>query len=385
MGAFTDLVFGWEVFGFGVSILLFVGGLMVSDEFKHFKAARVSFMCAGAWTYGKVLMWGALTSESFKLRAIVVAIACAAVGVGLVELMRVTTKRERLAAHEPLPATPDLSSIASDLEAIKKNTTPVPDRHLTIDQIQYLRARLKGHKKQPLRVSFLVGDVESQRYAQEFVSVLGSPPLDWEAGLGLPSQFNFSGVAVAVQDPTDVPPAAEDVASSLEALGIKVLRVPAFNAVSIDGNRASPIFSLWISAKGETTPQPRNRMRLHVRYVDTGTPVESMKNSDLRAAAHDLGDAMRAFEADNKEQLASEWHIAGRPLEKGSYRFVFEGYRKRALAIRAELWRRLNSQPATTFALDADYLGGAAPVTDAANYLDELAKQLPDDVSAKRP
>jgi hypothetical protein len=371
-----DSLFDWVLVGFGVPILIGVGLGLLADEFKEFKAARICFYLAAAWVCGKVLMWSWSTQDKFVVKALIGFFIFGTVGVALIGLLHLTTKREKTIAREENPVGPDLSSIANDVGAIKRNTTPIPDRHLTIEQIEYLQMNLKKHRKQPVRVSFFFGDMESQKYAHEIVQVLASPQLGWEAGLGSPSQFEFSGIAIAAQDPTDVPPAAEALASSLEALGIKILRIPKSNRVSIDGRKPNPIFDIWISSKGETVLPSRNKLRLNFRDVDSETPVASMSNTDLEAAVHNLADDMRTFEATNKEQFANEWHISGKPLEKGSYRLVFEAYRKRALDVRSELWKRLNSQPATNFALDADYLGGAAPITDAANYLDELANQL---------
>jgi hypothetical protein len=159
--------------------------------------------------------------------------------------------------------------------------------------------------------------VESQQFAQEFVSVLKSPPLAWDASSGLPMQFNFSGIAIAVQDPTDVPPAAESLASALESLGIKVLRTPQSNSVNIDGNRANPIFDVWISKKGDSPLPPRNKVRLNVPPIDSESPVAAMSNADLTTAAHSLAEAMRAFESSNREEFATEWHISGKPIPKG--------------------------------------------------------------------
>jgi hypothetical protein len=371
-----EWLFDWVLVTFVVSILIGAGFTLLADEFKEFKAAKACFYLAAAWLCGKTLMWSSTTQDRFVVKALIGFFLFGTVGVALIGALHLTTNREKSVAREVSPVGPDLSSIAEDVATIKKNTTPVPNRHLTIDQIQYLQAGLKGHKKQPVNVSFLIGDVESQKYAQEIVDVLNSPPLGWEAGLGLPSQFNFSGIAIAVQDPTEVPPAAEALGSSLETLGIKILRVPQSNAVSIDGNKASPIFYVWISKQGETVLPPRKKMRLNVPLVNSKTPAGQMPNADLEATAHELADAMRVFETTNKGQFVNEWHISGKPLEEGSYRFVFETYRKRAMDVRSELWKRLNAQPATTFALDADYLGGPAPITDAANYLDDLAKQL---------
>jgi hypothetical protein len=385
MQVVLEWLFDWLVFGFGVPIIIGVGFGLLADEFKEFRAARICFYLVALWIFGKVLMWAWLSPDRFAVKAIVGFVVFGAVGVGLIGILSLTTKREQAVSREATHASPELSSISSDLETIKKNTTPVPDRHLTIEQVRFLQTHLKGHQKQPVRISYLIGNIESQQYAQEFVGVLGSPPLKWDAGLGLPSQFNFSGMAVAVQDPTAVPPAAEALALSLETLGMKILRTPQSNAVSIDGNKANPIFSLWISNKGEPVMPFRRKIRLYTRHVNSEIPAESMSISDLRDAAHDLADAMRSFEVANKEQFSNEWHIEGQPLEKGSYRFVFETYRKRALEIRSELWKRLNSQPATTSALDADYLGGPSPIADAANYLDELTKQLKDETPTKQP
>jgi hypothetical protein len=377
MQVVLEWLFDWLLVSIVVPTLIGVGLTLLADEFKQFRAARVCFYLATAWIFGKALMWSWSTQDRFLAKALIGFFVFGIVGVALIGVLHLTANREKAVAREASPAGPDLSAIANDVAEIKKNTTPVPERHLTIEQIQYLQANLERYGKQPVRVSFLIGDVESQKYAQEIVSVLASPPLRWEAGLGLPSQFNFSGVAVAVQDPTEVPPAAEALASSLEALGVKILRIPQSNAVSIDGNKASPIFEVWISNRGgDTVLPPRKKMELDVRHVSSETPVATMSSTDLEAAAHDLADAMRTFEATNKVQFANEWHISGKPLQGGSYRFAFETYRKRALEIRSELWKRLNSQPATTFALDADYLGGPSPITDAANYLEELAKQL---------
>ncbi len=148
--------------------------------------------------------------------------------------------------------------------------------------------------------------------------------------------------------------------------------------VSIDGNKASPIFYLLISKKGETTFPSRTKQRLQVRYVKTDAAIDKLSNKELKSVTQDLVDAMRSFEANNKDGFENEWHVIGTPQEKGSYRYAFEQYRKRALEVRAELWKRLQSQPATTIALDADSLAGASPITDAANYLETLSRQLPD-------
>jgi len=89
-----DLVFDWLVFGFGVPILIGTGFTLLADEFRQFRAARVCFTVAAVWLFGKVAMWGILTSEKFSIRAGVTALVCAIVGVGLVEAIRLTANRE---------------------------------------------------------------------------------------------------------------------------------------------------------------------------------------------------------------------------------------------------------------------------------------------------
>src|SRR5271155_4120163 len=190
MHVVLDWLFDWLVFGFGVPILIGVGFTLLADEFKEFKAARVCFYLAAAWVCGKALMWSWSSQDSFVLKAVVGFFVFGIVGVALIGALRLAVKREHSVSRDASPAGPDLSSIASDLAAIKQNTTPIPDRHLTIDQIQYLQRNLKGHQKQPVQVSFLIGDVESQKYAAEVVNVLTSPPLRWQATMGLPSQSN---------------------------------------------------------------------------------------------------------------------------------------------------------------------------------------------------
>ncbi len=94
MRALLDLIFDWLAFGFGVPILIGVGFALLADEFKAFKAARICFYIVAAWICGKVLMWSVFSSERFSLRAIVIFVVCGVVGVGLSEVLRLTTARE---------------------------------------------------------------------------------------------------------------------------------------------------------------------------------------------------------------------------------------------------------------------------------------------------
>src|SRR5947209_10177092 len=89
-----DLIFGDLVFGLGMSLLVTAGGLLLSDEFKRFGAAKVCFYLAAAWICGRVLMWSVFTSEDFYTRAFATFLAFGIVGVGLTEAVRATNHRE---------------------------------------------------------------------------------------------------------------------------------------------------------------------------------------------------------------------------------------------------------------------------------------------------
>lgn len=71
---------------------------MLADEFKEYKAARWCFWISAVWLWGKMLMWSVFSSEAFSIRAIIVFLVCGVVGIGLMESLRLTTKRERLTA-----------------------------------------------------------------------------------------------------------------------------------------------------------------------------------------------------------------------------------------------------------------------------------------------
>jgi hypothetical protein len=250
-------------------------------------------------------------------------------------------------------------------------------RRLTAEQIQHLQERLRRFSGQPIQISYLVGDVESQAYASEFAAALGS--IGWAVGTGLPSMFNFAGIAVRVQDSTDVPEAAEGLAEAIEGLGITVQRTRTPDKTEINGNRPSIRFDLWISKKGGSAVVARSLKPLHVPRMSANAStvrVETMPDQVLVAAAREIADSMRGFESLNQEQLANEWRVDNNPIVPGSYRYVFEAYRARAIQIRDELWRRSGADKAATNALDADTLAGPSPITDAANYLDVLAGKL---------
>jgi hypothetical protein len=177
------------------------------------------------------------------------------------------------------------------------------------------------------------------------------------------------------------------MAQTLEANGIKVLRVRA-SGVTINGSSASPEFSLFVSKKGELTVFPPSHMPLVAPILGAdlaSAQLASLSQAELAALAHKLASVMRQFENANKEQLENEWRVVSQPVLTGSYRGVFETYRQRAMEVRGEIWKRLGEPKAITFALDDDALVGASPITDAANYLDELASKLESMNAVKRP
>jgi hypothetical protein len=90
------LIFNEWLVGFGVPILVGIGLTLVSDEFKKFQAARMCFIIATVWVYGRVLMWSVFTSQSFYARAFVTFLAFGIVGVILTEGLRAASQRENL-------------------------------------------------------------------------------------------------------------------------------------------------------------------------------------------------------------------------------------------------------------------------------------------------
>jgi hypothetical protein len=250
-------------------------------------------------------------------------------------------------------------------------------RGLTDEQIHLLQGKLGRFARQSVEISYLIGDVESQTYANEFAGALRS--IGRAAGLGSPSMFNFAGLAIRVQDPTDVPEAAEAMAEAIEVMGIPVQRIHTSNRVEINGNRPSRGFDLYVSKKGERAVAPRRSTPLSIpRISETAAraDVGVMPDKLLVVATREFASAMRGFEASNREQLAHEWRVQSHPIMPGSYRYVFEEYRMRAVQIRNELLRRSAVDKASLSALDADTLAGVSPITDAANYLDTLAVKL---------
>jgi hypothetical protein len=146
---FVHALFSWELLGIGVSTLLTAGFALVTDV-RTFKAARVCFILAAAWLIGKVAVWGIFTSERLSVRVSVTALVCAAVGVGLVETVRLASSREATVARTE----PDQGSNKPTLGAVghaeKEFTTRTPKellafyRNVTPLQADSLIAPFKG-------------------------------------------------------------------------------------------------------------------------------------------------------------------------------------------------------------------------------------------------
>ncbi len=135
-------LFSWEVLSVGVGVLTAAGFALLADEFKQFSAARVCFSVSAVWLFGKVVMWSIFTSAKFSIRAGLTALVCAAIGIGVVEIMRLTASREAVVAREteltqasaPLSSSPPVSGLLireftnrtpRELLAFYENVTPL--------------------------------------------------------------------------------------------------------------------------------------------------------------------------------------------------------------------------------------------------------------------
>ena len=80
-------------------ILIGAGFTLPADEYKEYRAARVCFWAAAVWVWGKALMWSVFSSEVFGIRAVAVFFVCGIVGIGLMESLRLTTRREQFTSQ----------------------------------------------------------------------------------------------------------------------------------------------------------------------------------------------------------------------------------------------------------------------------------------------
>lgn len=159
---------------------------------------------------------------------------------------------ERAAAAQERAAEANKKAEEERLARLKIEERLAP-RRMTAEQIRHLQERLGQFSGQPVRISYLIGDVESQAYGSQFTEVLTS--IGWQVASGLPSMFNFAGIAIGAQDTTDVPEAAEAMAKALETAGITVQRTRS-SGMEVNGNRASRGFDLFVSKKGNSPVVP---------------------------------------------------------------------------------------------------------------------------------
>jgi Leucine-rich repeat (LRR) protein len=94
-----EIVFNEWVIGFCVPILIGAAFTLLADEFREYKAARVCFWSAAILVGGKAIMWSVFSSEVFSIRAVAVFFICGIVGIGLMESLRLTTRREQLTSQ----------------------------------------------------------------------------------------------------------------------------------------------------------------------------------------------------------------------------------------------------------------------------------------------
>ncbi len=114
MKILLEYIFDWLPFGIGAPIFIGLGFTLLADEFKAFTAARVFFYLAATWILGKVFMWAYFTSNEFRIRAVIAFLIFGCVGVGLIEALRLTNRREvRNSLSPESPGQPSNSSSES--------------------------------------------------------------------------------------------------------------------------------------------------------------------------------------------------------------------------------------------------------------------------------
>jgi hypothetical protein len=289
---------------------------------------------------------------------------------------RIALANERAAIADQRAAEANRTAEGEKLARLKIEERLAP-RQLTSEQAQQLQTKLRQYGGQSVEISYLIGDVESQVYADEIAHALGQA--GWKVSPGLPKMFNFAGIAVRVQDPTAVPEPAEALAKAFEELAITVQRIYTPNKVEINGSSPAMAFDLWVSKKGGAALTATSPMPLVVPQIDQFAMkgnLGGMSNEDLARVTRALAQAMRAFETANREQFGNEWHVVTHQVSPGSYRDVFEQYRARAIAIRDEIRKRSGDDRMTTFALDDDTLAGGSQIAAAADYLEILANRV---------
>jgi hypothetical protein len=252
------------------------------------------------------------------------------------------------------------------------------ERHLSLEQSNYLIAALDQFAGQPVVVGFVLGDTETQVFAQEIAQTLARAGWNIKRLSGM--TLTYRGIRLSPQDPTDVPRAAEAVARAFLDQGIVIAKdyiQP--SSFEYNGLEYVPTLYLTVGKTGTPTPVPqRYTAPLLVPPVpDVPKDLRQIKDDALAVYAEQLATALREYETKNRRRFEAEWHLHGDPIPKDSYRGVFENVlRPTARTLKDEIHRRLGIGPAIVWAIDADALDGLTPLRDAANYFDELASKL---------
>jgi hypothetical protein len=252
------------------------------------------------------------------------------------------------------------------------------DRHLSLEQANYIIASISAFGSQPVVLNFVLGDTESQVYAGELAQVLNSAQWNIKRVAALP--LTFRGIRVTPQDPTDVPQAVEAILRAFSDQDIAIARdYVQPSSFEYNGNKYVPTLYLLIGKNGKPTPvPPKYVVPLTIPNTpDLPTSLTQLNEAELGNYAEQMANVLRDYEIQNRRRFEAEWHIHGTPLEESSYRGFFEKVlRPRAKALRDEIQRRLNIGPTTVWAIDADALDGLQPLRDAGSYLNELATKL---------
>lgn len=194
--AILDYIFDWLPLGLGVSVLIGVGFTMLADEFKAFTAARICFYLAAMWIFGKVLMWGYFTSESFYTRTILAFLIFGIVGAAFLESLRLASRRESImgesismeSGKSKSSSTTQKSEGANSPNIVGDNNQVVinPDVREQLNEIQRLlqpqASNLTPEKllaKYPLGYVIFDLDYENRVTPYDSKTILDNYELDW--------------------------------------------------------------------------------------------------------------------------------------------------------------------------------------------------------------
>jgi len=270
------------------------------------------------------------------------------------------------------------STTATKQEAIHAVPTAPADRHLSLEQTNVLITSINQFEGQPVVIGFVLGDTETQVFAQEIAQTLASAR--WNVKRVVPTSATYRGLYLSPQDPTDVPRAAEALISALGKLGFAVRReYEQPTSFEYNGNVYVPTLYLTVGKNGAPSVLPDRYAAPLIVPIIPRLPARLNKVSDRELAtyAEETAAALRDFETRNRRRFEAEWRIHDEHLPDDSYRGAFETVlRPVAGRLKSEMQKRLKIGPTTVWAVDADALDGLQPLRDAASYLQDLASKL---------